>query len=506
MTTSGARWSCGSGGGRNEQLPVHQIPSRLRRSGPPRLLSKPGQVKLASLCGRCSSHSSSRCFRRRRAIAPPRLRRPAVSSPDVSTLRLPGPPSRAPWSGSRRRRPRWTPGQSGRLRALPAPPAAWCTPTSRGRSRSPESNRANTGWWRGRGSTAGVTWRPATGRSAPNDSGKPIVVRRGDRLEALDIALSSGVAVEGRVIDENGEPLSLMFVVAARILAGSVAPQRVPHPPASTDDLGRYRIYGLEPGEYIVATESRHTVSSSSVRETRTTSAPRAVEPPGFPTTFHPSAASEAAAQRVRLTAGRDASGIDILVARTHLLEVSGTVLDSRGVPASATNGLLNRENRIRRRVPLLLYGCAGTLSGARSRTRELPAADRARRCRQRPRGIRGCAAHRCRRHRRPDPVDATRCSPCRAGSCWPRDRPSTLEPCGSRSSAAVPRCGSVETIAAMTDDARFRGQDVYRAAPGSRGRRCRRARRSKPCCCAAKTSPTCRPPFAPQTTISFRS
>ena len=170
------------------------------------------------------------------------------------------------------------------------------------------------------------------------------MVRRGDSLEALDIALSSGVAVEGRVIDENGEPLSLMFVVAARILAGSVAPQRVPHPPASTDDLGRYRIYGLEPGEYM-ATESRHTVSSSSVRETRTTTAPRAVEPPGFPTTFHPSAASEAAAQRVRLTAGRDASGIDILVARTHLLEVSGTVLDSRGVPASATNGLLNREN-----------------------------------------------------------------------------------------------------------------------------------------------------------------
>ena len=54
-----------------------------------------------------------------------------------------------------------------------------------------------------------------------NDSGKPVVVRNGDRLQGMDIALPSGVAVEGRVLDENGEPLSLMFVVAARILAAA---------------------------------------------------------------------------------------------------------------------------------------------------------------------------------------------------------------------------------------------------------------------------------------------
>jgi len=177
------------------------------------------------------------------------------------------------------------------------------------------------------------------------DPGKPVVVRKGDRLTGLDIALPLATAVEGRVVDENGEPLSLMFVVAARILAGSDVPQRVKHQPASTDDLGRYRIYGLEPGEYIVATESRHTVSAGSVRESGTTSGTRAVEPPGFPTTFHPSAASEAAAQRIRLTAGRDASGIDIQVARARLLHVSGTVLDSRGVAASAINAVLSRDS-----------------------------------------------------------------------------------------------------------------------------------------------------------------
>ena len=148
------------------------------------------------------------------------------------------------------------------------------------------------------------------------DSGKPVVVRNGDRLAGMDIALPPAAAVEGRVIDENGEPLSMMPVVAARITAGSDEPQRVRHPPIFTDDLGRYRIYGLEPGEYIVATEGWHIVTTTFVGDPKTASATRPAERLGFAATFHPSVTSDSAAQRIRLTAGRDASGIDILVAR----------------------------------------------------------------------------------------------------------------------------------------------------------------------------------------------
>ena len=50
-------------------------------------------------------------------------------------------------------------------------------------------------------------------------------------------------------MDEAGEPLSRMNVIAARVMAGSDVAQRIGHEPATTDDLGRYRIYGLEPGD-----------------------------------------------------------------------------------------------------------------------------------------------------------------------------------------------------------------------------------------------------------------
>ena len=166
------------------------------------------------------------------------------------------------------------------------------------------------------------------------DPGKPIAVRNGDRLAGLDIALPSGVALEGRVIDDSGQLLSMMTVVAARIMPGSDVPQPVRHRPTWTDDLGRYRIYGLEPGEYIVAADGLHVVSGTGARSA----------PLGFATTFHPSAGSDSAAQRIRLTAGRDASGIDILVGRSSLVDISGMVLDSRGAPASTTNGLLTRN------------------------------------------------------------------------------------------------------------------------------------------------------------------
>ena len=92
------------------------------------------------------------------------------------------------------------------------------------------------------------------GRTIP---GATFTVRAGEDIRDLTLTLPAGVAIEGRVMDEAGEPLSRMNVIAARVMAGTDVAQRVGHEPATTDDLGRYRIYGLEPGEYVVAVEGR---------------------------------------------------------------------------------------------------------------------------------------------------------------------------------------------------------------------------------------------------------
>jgi protocatechuate 3,4-dioxygenase beta subunit len=182
------------------------------------------------------------------------------------------------------------------------------------------------------------------GATRGNDPGKAIVVRDGDDIRNADIILPTALAIEGRVLDESGEPVSRQIVVAARIMAGSDVAQRVPQTPIATDDLGRYRVYGLEPGEYVVAVENSpfvHTpVTWPGARNFGGWFSVES-EPTTFVTTFHPSTLSESSAGRVRLTAPNDAMSVDITLIRSGRCQVSGTVLDSQGVPAAGTNGML---------------------------------------------------------------------------------------------------------------------------------------------------------------------
>jgi protocatechuate 3,4-dioxygenase beta subunit len=133
-----------------------------------------------------------------------------------------------------------------------------------------------------------------------------------------------------------------MPVIAARVMPGSDVAQRVGHEPATTDDLGRYRIYGLEPGEYVVAVEGR-SVPVARAQQPGARVALSEQELMAFLTTFHPSTLVEASAQRIYLTPGRDAVGVDISAVRARRFRVSGVVLDSQGVPLASANGVLSR-------------------------------------------------------------------------------------------------------------------------------------------------------------------
>jgi len=60
-----------------------------------------------------------------------------------------------------------------------------------------------------------------------NDPGKPITIAGGADVRGVDIALPLSLAIEGRVVDDAGEPLSRMPVFAARLTPGSDTAVRV---------------------------------------------------------------------------------------------------------------------------------------------------------------------------------------------------------------------------------------------------------------------------------------
>jgi len=79
----------------------------------------------------------------------------------------------------------------------------------------------------------------------------------GQRILDLKIDAPRGGAIEGTVLDEAGVPIPTSQVTAwQRIYVGGV-PQFVAatNTPsrAITDDRGRYRLYGLPPGDYVVS-------------------------------------------------------------------------------------------------------------------------------------------------------------------------------------------------------------------------------------------------------------
>ena len=151
---------------------------------------------------------------------------------------------------------------------------------------------------------------------------------------AVTLSLQRGAAIVGRVLDEAGEPLMNLRVMAMRQPPSGVryAPTSRPAlvPAGSggqTNDLGEFRLFGLPPGDYYVQAAPGPEPGRSLSPRART------LVPTYFPDTTDP-----AAAQVINLGAGQTSDAIIIRVADAPAFQVSGIVVDETGRPvANAT-------------------------------------------------------------------------------------------------------------------------------------------------------------------------
>jgi hypothetical protein len=148
----------------------------------------------------------------------------------------------------------------------------------------------------------------------------------GARLTA-DIALPRGAAIEGRLTSEDGEPLHNAIVSAVRFIVtpGGRRPSTVRD--ARTDDLGRYRVHSLPPGDYYLSAAADPLAAITQM------SAPGA-PPSGFARTYFPGTPQPHEARRISLGIGEEARGTDFAVLAVPVVTVSATVFDSHGKPA----------------------------------------------------------------------------------------------------------------------------------------------------------------------------
>jgi len=97
------------------------------------------------------------------------------------------------------------------------------------------------------------------GQRHPGDKGVVVEVRSGSTVDHIDIGLPRGAVLAGTVVDDAGEPFPgvSVDVLTFHCDRGRRVPSQVGG--AETDDVGRFRISGLAPGQYVLVASSSET-------------------------------------------------------------------------------------------------------------------------------------------------------------------------------------------------------------------------------------------------------
>ncbi|MDQ3010823.1 MAG: hypothetical protein M3X11_09005, partial [Acidobacteriota bacterium] len=175
------------------------------------------------------------------------------------------------------------------------------------------------GWYRLTAVAAGsyrvVAYAPAhvvEGNINPFTPGKPVNVAEGETVENINFSITRGGVVTGTVTDPDGRPVIAETVKAHKLdesgkrqKAGAMAFDLAGW---QTDDRGVYRIYGLEPGRYIIAAGA-----SSEDAMVRMGGASGGAY---YQRTFYPGATDEAKAKIFEIKSGDEVESVDIKLAR----------------------------------------------------------------------------------------------------------------------------------------------------------------------------------------------
>jgi hypothetical protein len=156
--------------------------------------------------------------------------------------------------------------------------------------------------------------------------GKPFQLSDGQKLDVPEIRLPRAGVLAGRVVDEFGEPVAHVRVSTLMRIGGGEPRQMGGPMMGGTDDLGRFRLFGLRAGEYFLVAD------------------PQAFGLPGETgvrhlQTYLPSSLTLAEATPIRLRAGEEIGDLEIRLASGRTFTVSGSIMTSAGQPFSMRRG-----------------------------------------------------------------------------------------------------------------------------------------------------------------------
>lgn len=152
-------------------------------------------------------------------------------------------------------------------------------------------------------------------------------------LDRGKLRVVRGGVITGRIVDARGEPVIDANVGAARMRYVTPGPGSLyPVQSSRTNDLGEFRVYGLQPGTYVVyAGFGGMRVQAAGVPGEPRVVYANANSAPAL--TFYPGASRASDAQTVEVKGG-ESTFVDLRLISVPLATISGQVVDSKGMPA----------------------------------------------------------------------------------------------------------------------------------------------------------------------------
>jgi Carboxypeptidase regulatory-like domain len=174
------------------------------------------------------------------------------------------------------------------------------------------------------------------GARSPNKPGLPLVLSAGQKLTDVVLQIMPAGTIAGRVFDRDGEPLANVSVEALRY--SYQEGQRVMNQvqTARTNDLGEYRIFWLQPGQYFVSATPPDNKRTPVLNDGPDDAAA------GYVPVYYPGTTDSQSAAPINLSPGIVFSGVDLTVATVRTVRVQGRVINGvNGQPAQNANIML---------------------------------------------------------------------------------------------------------------------------------------------------------------------
>ena len=190
----------------------------------------------------------------------------------------------------------------------------------------------------------------AWGAPRPGRQGTTIVLADGQRQENLRVTLPRGSVLAGQLTTSNGDPMPDTEVRAIPARHAMVGGTVLDAETFRTDAMGRFRIYGLAPGQYLLgaypvvgrgdidlqsATEYDAVVAAQS--RVNPGAAPRPTQLATFAPTYYPGTALVAQATPITVSLGEERTGLDMSLSLVRTATIRGVIIGADGQPAPAS-------------------------------------------------------------------------------------------------------------------------------------------------------------------------